>query len=145
MDSQSGKNKSPVVVTCKRGFACLSLICALQILPQTVLADESASQIDPKEPVSQIQFTDSVSHVDPAEAAAQNNAADSAEAPEAISWSMILFVSFPACTIPLISCSLAPETLPNRINLPAQKQPTQRTTTITIRIIVNFVILISTL
>ena len=71
-------------MTCKRGFACLSLICALQILPQTVLADESASQIDPKEPVSQIQFTDSVSHVDPAEAAAQNNAADSAEASEDI-------------------------------------------------------------
>ena len=41
------KKQSPTIVSCKKGLACLDLICAVQLLPQTVLADDSAVQVNP--------------------------------------------------------------------------------------------------
>ena len=62
MGSRIRKNKYPIIATCRRGFICLSLICALIIQPHSVLAD------------------DSFALEDSADAAAQNNTVDSAEA-----------------------------------------------------------------
>ena len=62
MGSRIRKNKYSVIATCRRGFICLSLICALIIQPHSVLAD------------------DSFALEDSADAAAQNNTVDSAEA-----------------------------------------------------------------
>ena len=102
MDRQKRKNKSPVVVTCRRSLACLSLVCAFQLLPQTVLADDPAAQVnpadsaaqidladsaartDPADPAAQVNSADPAVQADPAEAAVQNNAADPAEASEGL-------------------------------------------------------------
>lgn len=89
MDSRKRTLQSPVVATCKRGLACLSLICALQMLPQTVLANDTAAQVNPTDFATQIELTDSAVQADPADVAvqadpddvaAQNNTADSSEA-----------------------------------------------------------------
>ena len=61
MGSRIRKNKYSVIATCRRGFICLSLICALIIQPHSVLAD------------------DSFALEDSADAAAQNNTVDSAD------------------------------------------------------------------
>ena len=61
MGSRIRKNKYPIIATCRRGFICLSLICALIIQPYTVLAD------------------DSFALEDSADAAEQNNTVDSAD------------------------------------------------------------------
>ena len=107
MDSRKRTLQSPVVATCKRGLACLSLICTLQMLPQTVLANDTAAQVNPTDFATQIELTDSAVQADPTDAlvqaepddalvqtepadaavqadpddvAAQNNTADSSEA-----------------------------------------------------------------
>ena len=61
MGSRIRKNKYSVIATCRRGFICLSLICALIIQPHSVLAD------------------DSFALEDSADAAEQNNTVDSAD------------------------------------------------------------------
>ena len=61
MGSRIRKNKYPIIATCRRGFICLSLICALIVQPHTVLAD------------------DSFALEDSADAAEQNNTVDSAD------------------------------------------------------------------
>ena len=61
MGSRIRKNKYSVIATCRRGFICLSLICALIVQPHTVLAD------------------DSFALEDSADAAEQNNTVDSAD------------------------------------------------------------------
>ena len=61
MGSRIRKNKYPIIATCRRGFICLSLICALIIQPHSVLAD------------------DSFALEDSADAAEQNNTVDSAD------------------------------------------------------------------
>ena len=61
MGSRIRKNKYSVIATCRRGFICLSLICALIVRPHTVLAD------------------DSFALEDSADAAEQNNTVDSAD------------------------------------------------------------------
>ena len=89
MDSRKRTLQSPVVATCKRGLACLSLICTLQMLPQTVLANDTATQVNPTDFATQIELTDSAVQAEPADVAvqadpddvaAQNNTADSSEA-----------------------------------------------------------------
>ena len=98
MDSRKRTLQSPVVATCKRGLACLSLICTLQMLPQTVLANDTAAQVNPTDFATQIELTDSAVQAesadaavqadpadvavqaDPDDVAAQNNTADSSEA-----------------------------------------------------------------
>ena len=86
MDSRKRTLQSPVVATCKRGLACLSLICTLQMLPQTVLANDTAAQVNPTDFATQIELTDSAVQAEPADVAvqadpddvaAQNNTADS--------------------------------------------------------------------
>ena len=61
MGSRIRKNKYPIIATCRRGFICLSLICALIVQPHSVLAD------------------DSFALEDSADAAEQNNTVDSAD------------------------------------------------------------------
>ena len=50
MSRKKKKKQSPTIVSCKKGLACLGLICAVQLLPQTVLADDSAVQVNPADP-----------------------------------------------------------------------------------------------
>ena len=70
MKSQKSKNKSPVNATRRRGFICLSLICALLIQPQNILAADSFAQANP---------TNSFAQANPADASTQNNTSDPAE------------------------------------------------------------------
>ena len=76
MDSRKRTLQSPVVATCKRGLACLSLICTLQMLPQTVLANDTAAQVNPTDFATQIELTDSAVQADPADVAVQADPAD---------------------------------------------------------------------
>ena len=77
MSRKKRKKQSPAIVSCKKGLACLGLICAVQMLPQTVLADDSAVQVTPADSVAQVNPADSAVQVTPADSAAQVNLADS--------------------------------------------------------------------
>ena len=78
MSRKKRKKQSPAIVSCKKGLACLGLICAVQMLPQTVLADDSAVQINPADSAVQVNPADSVAQVNPADSAVQVNSAKSA-------------------------------------------------------------------
>ena len=77
MSRKKRKKQSPAIVSCKKGLACLGLICAVQMLPQTVLADDSAVQVTPADSAAQVNLADSAVQVTPADSAAQVNLADS--------------------------------------------------------------------
>ena len=83
MERRKRKNKFPVSLICRRGFICLSLICALIIQPYTILADDSFAQADSADTAAQNNTADSAHSADvaaqdkAADSAAQDNAADS--------------------------------------------------------------------
>ena len=76
MSRKKRKKQSSAIVSCKKGLACLGLICAVQMLPQTVLADDSAVQVNPADSAVQVNPADSAVQVNPADSAAQMNPAD---------------------------------------------------------------------
>ena len=76
MSRKKRKKQSSAIVSCKKGLACLDLICAVQMLPQTVLADDSAVQVNPADSAVQVNPADSAVQVNPADSAAQMNPAD---------------------------------------------------------------------
>ena len=91
MSRKKRKKQSSAIVSCKKGLACLGLICAVQMLPQTVLADDSAVQVNPADSAVQVNPADSaaqmnpadfVQQADPVRSVAQDNSAVSAEADE---------------------------------------------------------------
>ena len=76
MNSRKRKKKSPINMAWRRGFVCLSLICALQAQPLTILADGSFAQADLTNSAGQAKLTDSAGQTDPADAFSQADPAD---------------------------------------------------------------------
>lgn len=73
MSRKKRKKQSRAILSCKKGLAWLGLICAVQMLPQTVLAEDSAEQVNPKDSTAQTELTDSAGQIDPADESAPNN------------------------------------------------------------------------
>ena len=63
MNSRKRKKKSPINMAWRRGFVCLSLICALQAQPLTILADGSFAQADLTNSAGQAKLTDSTAQL----------------------------------------------------------------------------------